>query len=113
MGEYSGTLKSESSGSLKTINVSLFEKGGVLTMSGGGSVGGDGESAAPDFRGKLIEESGGILKFALTDSFGNEGEAKVSRLGSGIVVEFDITKVEEPRCMALYDTFTLQRVKKD
>lgn len=61
----------------------------------------DGHGAAPEGEG-AAKVSGDTLTFKFEDSFKNSGTGTIKRAGDEIIVSFDPTHVEDPRCLAFY-----------
>jgi hypothetical protein len=103
IGAFQGSVATKSGKDDKVLEVTISRGESEYELAGGAWYS-SGRSPEPDFQGKSLPGEGATMRFTFKDSFGNEGVASISRDGSGVLLHIEISKVEESRCLPLYDS---------
>ena len=62
----------------------------------------DGHSCAPQASGQARIEGKDTLRFTFTDSSNNGGTGTIRRVGDGVVISLQTTRVADPKCVVFY-----------
>lgn len=107
--DWSGCYSGFDRESDSVMEVNIHQSKGDWQVDGSAAFKGSARSPVPDFVGSLRKRRNDVKVFSFEDSFGNQGTMEIARTGKGIMVTFQITTLEEPRCMAHYFERTLQK----
>jgi len=109
--EIEGTYDGEvaKGGATRVVEVILKPAGDKLKMTGSAAWD-SGKGAAPEFKGSDIsKDDDEYYTFTFEDSFGNKGTAQIQETKGGIIFSAKITKVQDARCLALYEKIKLKK----
>lgn len=71
----------------------------------------DGHGCAPEANTFAKEVDKNTLRFSFTDTSGNSGTGTIKRLGDGVIISLQASRVADPKCLVFYkEGIHLQRV---